>query len=329
MRTGFATYLAMNLRMLAAGVFSATFLPAVAHAAVAPACAAASMFPRATSIPANLPAFGYDALKATQTDVHLYTTTGTKTEVGLTVGTVEDGLLRITPADPLVVGKSYSLEFSPFCYNGPTQTGGPIAFTVAPAAPLPTQIGTLVAPHTATTQDFGTTKFAIKGSYTVAAEMQPWLGVYDFFVTLDGRRVQTIVSTSGPGTVEVLATGWCDGANAATNDHQVTLNAKLPFTPQLQTAVAQASFNCPAPNIKAPTPSNPSVPQTQATANANGSNPTGGRSPTSGGGSSSSGGTSSCSSSVGRPGTTSFPAAFAIVGVAVLVRRRRSARKEG
>jgi hypothetical protein len=307
----------MKVRTLLAGVFSATFLPAVAAAAVAPPCVPAGVLPRATNIPANIPAFGYEAQKATANDIHLFVTSGgAKTETPLTVGFVEDGLLKVAPTSALVPGKTYSLEFNAYCSYGPTQPPGPINFTATAEAPLPTKIGDLVGPHAVTTADFGTTKFSIKGSYTIAAEMTPWLGVYDFFITLDGRRAQTIVTVAGNNAVDVVATGWCDEKTGSTGTHAIVLNAKLPFTPVLQTVVANASFSCPAPNIHAPAPSNPTVPQQMATNNPQGAPPTG--SPSTG----SSSGTSSCS--VGSPGAAFFPAAMIAVGLAVVFRRRRS-----
>jgi MYXO-CTERM domain-containing protein len=320
--TGLAEWHCMKTRILLAGLPLSLLYCAAAAAAPAPPCVPASVVPRATSIPANLPGFGYDALTATSTDVHLLDTTGGGVELPMTVGTVQDGLLKLTPASPLVAGKSYSLNFNAFCNYGPTPQGA-IAFTATAAAPFPTTIGTLASGFAVSTKDFGTTQFTITGSYNLAAEMMPWAGVYDMFIVLDGKRVATKATVNGT-RLDLTATGWCDAATAATKNHSINLRGKLPFVPVVDSAITPTTFDCPAPNVTAPAGTNPNVPTKSGPPSNPGSPNPGSPNPVGSGNVANTGGTSSCS--VGSPGAaSSFPFALAAIGLAIVFRRRRAA----
>lgn len=216
-----------------------------------PPCVAARVLPRAESIPANLPGFGYTALAAQASDIHLYAGP-TKTEVPLTVGPVVDGLLKVVPQTPLVPGTSYELKFEPFC-NGAAHPVTPITFTAAPEAPLPTKVGEAQGTPTVELEDFGTTRFTIKGAYTLAAEMKPWVGVHQLTMTFDGRPIETRPTVAGD-VVQIEATGWCDEASAKSEQHAVVLRATLPFAPAAESAPVTMDFTCPAPRIQKPTP---------------------------------------------------------------------------
>jgi hypothetical protein len=307
------------LAVLAAGaMFSARERAAVA--APAPQCTPATMQPRATTIPVNLPGFGYDAQRATAMNVRLTTTSGTTQSVPVTIGSVVDGLLQVTAT--LTPGVSYSLDFDSMCNFGAVQPEGPIRFTAAPAAPLPTKIGDFKGTPAITVMDFGTSEFSINAGFTIADEMKPWEGVYDFNVTLDGKPVPTKLLPELDG-VTFNGQGWCDTDQAAKPMHTITLQAHLPFAPDLETAPIQASFACPAPNIHTPAPSNPTTtndptsptPTTVPTAIA-----TPGPSPS---------GSHGCSvgpTGAGAPVAPVVPLTFAALGLALVLVRRPSCR---
>ena len=244
-----------------------------AWAAIAAPCAPATMAPAAPTLPANLPGFGYTALKATSAQVHLYT--AAKTEVPLTVGPVEGGYLKVVPTSPLTVGASYELQFESFCGYGPYPPQGPIAFTVTPAAPLPTELGVASTAPTSTAKDLGTTQFTITASYTLHASMKPWVAAYRFGVAFDDRPIETKVTLSANGDVaQVTAKGWCDEASAAKPKHSVVLRARLPFATTLETAPSVVEFACPAPKFTTPPQTTPVIPSPSATASGAPSAPT-------------------------------------------------------
>lgn len=247
----------MKLRLLVAGlsVCSALVVATSADAAPAPACTVATMTPRAASIPANLPGFAYTALDATTKDVHLFAV-DSSAELPLTVGPVTEGLLKVVPTSPLVAGKSYRLEFSPFCSYGPVPPLAPIAFTAAAEAPLPTKIGAPLAAPTVILRDRGTTAFSIATSTSLDPELRPWLSVYQLVVLLDGKPVSTKATSTANDGVALVAEGWCDAALASTNKHTIQLRGRLPFAPTLDTLATDVVFDCPAPAIGTP-PNNP------------------------------------------------------------------------
>jgi hypothetical protein len=288
-----------------------------AAAAAQPPCTPALMTPRATSIPANLPAFAYAAESATPDDVHLYTGSP-QTEIPLTVGaTPEDGYLAVKPTTPLVAGAAYRLEFNPLCSYGSVKPGEPIAFTAAPEAPLPAKLGDATAAPSVTLKDYGTTAMTISAAYTLADEMTPWSGVYQFVAVVDGSVLATKATVTG-ATVSIQATGWCDEISASKTTHTIALRGRLPFAPTVETAAADVAFVCPAPNIATPGGASPSAPPGSPNATGGGG---GGQGGGQGGGSS---GTSSCS--VSHQASTLLPLAGLAVALVGLVRRRRGAR---
>ena len=250
----------MNLRLTIAGLSAcgAFGVSPAALAAIQAPCVPAAMTPRAAAIPVNLPGFGYTALKATATDVHLLAGPS-RAEVPVTVGPVVDGLLKVVPTSPLTVGGSYQLEFTSFCDYGPIPKPQPIAFTVTAQAPLPTKIGDLQGAPTVTLKDFGTTQYTLAATYALADEMKPWAAVYELGIELDGKTIETR-ATLAAASVQISAIGWCDGAAAATNNHKVRLRARLPFAPIVDTALADMDFVCPAVAIRTPPPGNPTPP---------------------------------------------------------------------
>lgn len=234
------------------GVGLLVTLEGAAHAVAAPPCVAAKVLPQTTPttiVPANIPGFGYTALKATASDVHLFQTTGGRTEIPLSATGPIDGFLKVAPTTNLTPGMSYELEFQPFCNRTPA--AGPVKFTAGPSAPLPTKIGSPRGTPAITTKDFGTTQFTIVADYTIDPEMKPWAAIYELAIVVDGRAVSSRPAINGDA-VQINAVGWCDATNAAKNDHTVQLRATLPFAPKLETVAANLSFSCPAPKITTP-----------------------------------------------------------------------------
>ncbi|MBS2017819.1 MAG: hypothetical protein JST00_33385 [Deltaproteobacteria bacterium] len=254
-----------------------------AHAMAPPPCMPATVTPSTSGIviPANIPGFGYTATKALEKDVRLFSTTGTETEIALAVGPVDGPYLKVAPKTTLVPGNTYRLEYSPFCTYGAT-TAKPITFTAGAEAPLPTRLADLVGTPTVVTKDFGTTQFAISALFAVAAEMKPWLEVYQVALSVDGRLVSTTRAPGANDSFTVNATGWCDAVNASRKTHTVQLKGRLPFAPSVESAATELAFDCPAPKVTTAPPY------------------TG---PTGGPGGSSSGGTANGSSGASTPGT--------------------------
>lgn len=248
-------------RTLFAALAASTILaiPATVWAAAQPPCTPASMTPSAaTSVPANLPGFGYNATAATANDVHLFATSpGPRTEVPVTLGPVEGGLLKVKPM-ALTAGTSYQLEYSAFCsYGG--YPSKPLTFVAAAEAPLPTKLGETTGVPVVVLKDYGTTQYTITATYSVAAEMKPWSGVYQVGIALDGKLVDTKPTfDTARDTVQVVATGWCTEANAQTKKHTIGLRGTLPFAPTVETTSTDVEFDCPAPKFST-LPSNPPV----------------------------------------------------------------------
>lgn len=251
----------MKRRLLTAALLAGSALLVVTsvEAAPAPACTPATMTPRAASIPVNLPGFAYTALGAKTTDVHLFEGISTS-ELPLTVGPVAEGLMKIVPTSPLVAGKSYRLEFNPFCSYGPVPPQAPLTFTATAEVPLPTRIGAPLAAPTVTLRDLGTTLFTLATSTSLDPELSPWLSVYQLVVVLDGKPVATKVTLTANDGVALLADGWCDAALASTNKHTIKLRGRLPFAPTLDTLATDVAFDCPAPAIGTPANNPPAAP---------------------------------------------------------------------
>jgi MYXO-CTERM domain-containing protein len=271
------------------------------------------MAPNAKTIPVNFPGFGYDALTAKASDIHLVAAKG-GAELAVNVGTVKDGLLQVVPAAPLVVGDSYTLTFSSFCSYGPTPEQGPISFTVVADAPIPTTLGAINGTPTKSLQDFGTTEATFDASYTLSPEMKPWASVYAYALTFDGREIETHATPSAAAdALTIHATTWCDANNAKTTHHQLVLTAKLPFSPTLSTAATQIDFTCPASEAHGPSATTPTPPP------ATGVVTTTDNTPTHKGG---------CSSAAADP-SSSFGAAAIALGLSAWVRRRVAAKGAG
>lgn len=252
LRTELAVPCAMKMRpLLMTSVFAATFAAAGAASAMAPPpCMPAAIAPNASGIviPANIPGFGYTAVKAAEKDVHLFSTTGTQVDIGVNVGPVEGQYLEVTPKTPLVPGNTYRLEYDAFCQYGGAPSK-PLTFTAGADAPLPTKLADLVGAPTVTTKDFGTTQYTVVATFALSPEMKPWLDVYQVALSVDGKLVSTLRAAGANDSFTATATGWCDATNAATKIHKVQLKARLPFAPAVESAVTDLTFDCPAPKI--------------------------------------------------------------------------------
>jgi uncharacterized protein (TIGR03382 family) len=305
----------MKLRRLLAGLSSGAAVLVAASAAHAiaapPSCIPATLVPTTQQpIPVNIPGFGYTALAAQASDVHLFEGAG-GADLGVTVGSPEGGLLKALPAAPLTPGTSYRIEFSSFCGYSTTPEAGPFRFTAAPAAPLPTRVGDAASPLVATAQDRGTGAFRVIGAFTLDPAMKPWASIYKLNVVVDGQVVPTKVTLSPAyDSASVVADGWCDAKLSSATSHTLQLRARLPFAATLDSDPVTSTFTCPASTVTT-LPNDPATsPGTVPTGTAPGSTTS----------SASSGG---CSAAPGR-GASPFAALALSVGIALLVRRRRS-----
>lgn len=306
----------MKLRLLLAGLSVCSVLvmaPAAAHAMVAPpSCIPAALAPTTTqAVPANLPGFGYTAVTAQASDVHLFAA-GSSAELPVTLGPVADGLIKIAPVTAFAPGSSYRIEVSPFCQYSAYPPPGAFTFTVGPEAPLPAKLGEALAPPTVTVKDLGTSSFTVSGTYSLDPAMKPWTGVYQLLVIVDGKPVSTKATLSpAADSVSVVATGWCDDALASANTHSIRLRGRLPFAATLESAALPVAFSCPAPRVTT-LPNNPP------------SRPTGAGIPDEGN-SSPSARSGGCSMSPASDSSSSWPLLGVALGLAALMRRRVSA----
>ncbi|MCA9583742.1 MAG: hypothetical protein KC657_00115 [Myxococcales bacterium] len=230
----------------------AAFLaPSAASAAAPPPCMPAVVAPATSAIPVNLPGFAYTALKATTQDIHLYDA-ATRQELPVRLEP-SAGVMKMTPQDPLVVGTRYRIESKPFCSYSAVPAQEPFEFVAAAAAPIPTTVGTLRGAPTVKVEDRGTAKLIVNASYELTDEMKPWATVYQLLVVVDGRPIATKTTFSSPlASADLSATGWCDETNAGTATHTIQLRARLPFSPDIDSATTTATFDCPAPKIAKP-----------------------------------------------------------------------------
>ena len=308
----------MKLRHLLSGLSTVATLAvaATAGAAPAPVCTPATMSPHAAVIPANLPGFAYTALAATASDVQLYQGTSS-TPLPVTVGPAVDGLMKVLPQAPLVVGSTYRLEFSPFCQYGPTKPQGPITFTVAPEAPLPTKLAGPLATPNVSVHDYGTSAFSITTSATLDPEMKPWQALYQLVVVVDGKLIDTRSIIASDDLVKVSADGWCDAALAATKNHTVQLRGRLPFAPTLDTLGVPVTFDCPAPTFGTPTVSPPVAPPPgTSSSSSGGTSGTPGNNP--------SGASGGCALAPSAAHGALLPLVGLALGAAFVARRRRA-----
>ncbi len=311
----------MKLRHVLPGLSTLAVLAAAsaAGAAPVPVCTPATMSPHAAVIPANLPGFAYTALAATASDVQLYRGTST-TDLQVTVGPAVDGLLKVVPKTPLIVGSTYRLEFSPFCQYGQTKPQGPVTFTVAPDAPLPTKLAGALATPSVSLHDYGTTAFTITTSAVLDPGMKPWQGVYQLVLVIDGKVLDTRSMIASDDTVKVTADGWCDAALAGTKNHGVQLRGRLPFAPTLDTLGAPMTFDCPAPAFGSSSGSPPVPPPPGSSSSSSGS--TGTATP----GGTSSATTGGCAMAPSSARTALLPLIGLALGAALVARRRRARR---
>lgn len=234
---------------------------APAFASAGPPCIPATLTPTAKSIPVNLPGFGLDVTNASGSELQLVDVKRPKVSLALTIGAVQDGLLQVTPTAPLTAGETYTLTFSDFCSFGATSPQGPLTFTAAPEAPIPTTLGAIAGTPKQSVRDYGVAQVQFDVSYVLSPEMQPWAAVYTMALTFDGREVEThsTLTSAGDG-ISIHALAWCDPVNVKTTRHQILLAAKLPFSPTLKTDATQLDFTCLAPDVHGPPPSTPVAP---------------------------------------------------------------------
>ena len=237
------------LALLSAGCLLAIAERPAWAIAVPANCVAATVVPRAATIPASLPAFAYTATMATNDDIHLTDNTATGAAQTLTLGPVQDGLLKAVPAPGLVEGHNYTLDFQPFCGISITPIQGPLSFVAGPAAALPSAMGGAPTAPVAKIENYGTSAFTLTTTMTLDASMKPWLGVYQVVVILDGNAVNTTSTQPDGDTLSLVATGWCDATLSSNTHHSLAVRGRLPFAPTVDSEAVALDFSCPAPAI--------------------------------------------------------------------------------
>ena len=309
----------MKLRLLLAGLSACSAVlvaSSAAHAIAAPpSCIPATLVPSTQQpIPANIPGFGYTALGAKANDVQ-FVQLGPGTDLGVTIGAPQDGLLKVRPASPLRPGQGYSITYASFCGYGTTPDPGPFKFVAGPEAPLPTRLGDATTPLVAIAQDRGTGSFTVNGAFTLDAAMKPWASIYKLSVVVDGQVVPTKVTLSPAfDSATVVANGWCDVKLSSTTSHTLQLRARLPFAATLDSDPVSADFVCPASTVT----TLPNDPATAPGTVPGAATPSSSTNTTQGGCSAAPG---AASSAVGALGL--------VLGLALLARRRRSTSRWG
>jgi MYXO-CTERM domain-containing protein len=238
------------------------------------------------TVPANLPAIYWrpraDIAEAGPENVTLTTLADPATPLAFTAtpaGTGRDYL--IVPDAALAAGTEYVLTDAGACGFGPTQGGPRATFTVGPAAPLPTSLGTLAITGT---QDGTWSLGGTDGSCWVLTDIAgvrvgvdfastpdaaPWRDVLHFATVVDGAPwtpSEASFAAREPGAswdgrgVDLLHTACAeDGTswspmnvadNLSPGAHQVEMHATLPSTDvALATTPIAVTLACPGDEV--------------------------------------------------------------------------------
>lgn len=255
------------MKLVALGLLATSALAVTARPADAcspPPCWGGFLTPGDSArVPANLPAIHwqpmrtYDGAPMDPANVTLRTQSGTA--IALTATEQPDGSFLFTPATALVPDEIYVLADGNTC--GLTGETGPTAtFQTTAAAPLPTQLGALVA----TEATVGPLEVAtLRGSCSSqvqadtasviverTAEADPWHDVLHYETFVDGRPwspqsslnglVAPGTSWRGRGTDRIYRVCSTDddtlGEGLAEGTHVIAMHAKLPGTTSTMTA---------------------------------------------------------------------------------------------
>jgi uncharacterized protein (TIGR03382 family) len=207
------------------GALAVVMMRSHAQACSPPRCFQGYLTPATgITVPANLPALhwrplsGYD-FKVDTGKISLATTDHPDVALGVSITALSAfsvGGFALVPSQPLIAGTSYLLTDHNVCGDeddGPFQLDGPTAmFQVGPAAPLPTQLGSLragavaVAPlqvsaNASCDANVDAARAAIDLEF--AAEAAPWREVLQFETWVDGKPwtpSHSSVESHVPGT---------------------------------------------------------------------------------------------------------------------------------
>ena len=242
-----------------------------AEACSPPQCWPGSFTPaQAASVPANLPAFhwqptlSFDGKVSDPSKVSLKTAAGD--EIPITGTPIPNGDWVFAIDQALVAGTTYVLTDLNLCAGdqlGPTAT-----FTADVAAPLPTDLGTLVASdHRIAAFEVGTSSGSCSASIdgdqvlidlVASATAEPWRDVLMVETLVDGGpwRPQTSINFSQPpgtswrgrGADRVYTTCFANDPSAFTGTtegaHEVTMRATLPGGTTAWTASVPIELSC-------------------------------------------------------------------------------------
>jgi MYXO-CTERM domain-containing protein len=237
-------------------------LPFVALASPSPAdacsrtpCWGTQFFPEtSTAVPANLPAFVWQPsgeATATDPDQVALTGNGNGTPLPFTATPRGDGTYLIVPSPALDEG-SYVLSDNNQCLGS---AGPRSSFTLGPAAPLPAQLGMLVAAppqhgNLGVATAKGSCNELVYAAYVdlqlvLAPDAEPWANALHYETLVDGKRYRAAADINqiiplgsswvGRGRDRVIAR--CDSATpdgtfsgVEPGMHEIVLRATIPGT---------------------------------------------------------------------------------------------------
>lgn len=209
-----------------------------------------------TTVPANLPVLIWmpteDSGSHRLENVSL-TRLDTGALLGFNATRQDNGHYHIVPLQPLEAGVQYRLVDSSACFSG---TGPRSTFTVTPAAPLPTRLGTLspdfpefAQQRLATAAGSCDVEAFVKRADVVLvydAEAEPWRDVLHIATHVDGQRwwaLSTILQRPAPGAswigrgvdrvytvCENLSDFGSPSIDLPSGAHEVQMRASLPGT---------------------------------------------------------------------------------------------------
>jgi len=223
-------------------------------------------------VPANVPGLFWRPMSGDITpdaaDVVLASTAAPDTRIALTAQPLANGDFLLVPDEPLVPGMSYSLVDHSVCERT-GEIGPHVTFSVGPEAPLPVELGALLASASGVEDiDVATTSGSCSSSATVAQttiELAPspsaaaWLDVLHFETRVDGEPWQYVRVVGGGGAPGASALGrgrellyeLCASRDQgvvtglAAGAHVVTMRATLPGTSQqLMSSALEVTLAC-------------------------------------------------------------------------------------
>jgi hypothetical protein len=262
----------------------ALYHPEPARACSPPPCWPAAFVPDQGKVPANVPGLFWrpmsgPAASADPRNVVLATAAAPTTPIAFTAQPFANGDYLLVPVAPLAEG-SYVLGDRNTC-SATGATGPQVAFTVGPAAPLPTDLGILIAPAPSIADlDLETRTGSCSSRATTAQasfELVPsssalaWREALHFETLVDGQpwsyqtslnvRVAPGASPTGRGRDRVFSVCASDDKSLvglAPGAHTVAMRATLPGTKNMLTSsTLDVTLRCEVAPPITPPPSDP------------------------------------------------------------------------